>query len=411
LLQRFLLVGGEQLAALSGDALVEPGAEPGDRRQRRVIPDLRQLGGEIVDDALDQKIAQADAGEPTLAVRDRIEDGAVGGGRIAQRGRLVEQRLHVIRHALHQRDFDEDERLLRHARVEIAEAAPISLEPVLEIGPAADLVHRLIDDELLEERSGRVPRDARQLEEADIEPAREQCLQVELEPGQHRIAPRHRHKLGAHVDQEFDAFGERVELRQERDTWRLQRQAQFALNLAPRALTGGVDQSLAELADSRMVDVELLGEEAQEALAPGGVEGQIRAAEIGGARTTRDGAAACLEAGAQLPAQMLGIVARQLRLGRAAQHAPRRGSDVAPRRAQRAEIAERALDHVIEEAAAAFAHGAPGYRAAPTLASVERAPHAEVAGVLIPLSRRKAPGTLSMMSSATSPGPKAAAAS
>ena len=97
-------------------------------------------------------------GEAALAVRDRIEDRRVGGLRIADRRRLVEQRMDVARHAANQRHLDKDQRLVRHARVEKRKAAAVGLEPVLQIGPAADFVHRLVGHQLFEQRRRRIPR-------------------------------------------------------------------------------------------------------------------------------------------------------------------------------------------------------------------------------------------------------------
>ena len=55
-------------------------------------------------------------------------------------------------HARDQRHLDEDQRLVGHARMEKGEAAAVGLEPVLQIGPAADLVHRLVGHQLFEQR-------------------------------------------------------------------------------------------------------------------------------------------------------------------------------------------------------------------------------------------------------------------
>ena len=71
----------------SGRRLFEPGAEAGNRRQRGVGLEVRQLGGEMVDHALDQEIAEADAGQAALAVGDRIEDRGVGRRRDRPSGR------------------------------------------------------------------------------------------------------------------------------------------------------------------------------------------------------------------------------------------------------------------------------------------------------------------------------------
>ena len=86
--------------------------------------------------------------------------------------------------------------------------------------------------------------------------------------------------------------GKRVELAQQGDARRLQRVAQGALLGGALGRLGGLDQRLAAPPDRVVVDIEFAGEQLQEALAPGGVERQIGAAEIGGAGPRRDPAAA-----------------------------------------------------------------------------------------------------------------------
>ena len=225
--------------------------------------------------------------------------------------------------------------------MEIGKAAAVGLEPVLQILPAADRVHGLVAGELFQERGGRIPGDAAHFEEADVEPAREQVLQVELERGQHRVALAQVHQLGAHVDQELHALGQRVELRQELDARRLERLMQRALEPALLVLALGAAQALPVRLDGGAVDVELGREHAQEALAPGLVQGEICAPERGGARARRHLAALAFEALAQLGAHALFVFARKVGLGRARHDAARRGGDVAPDMAQ---IADRAVE-------------------------------------------------------------------
>ena len=174
----------QQLAGRRPALALEPGAEARDRRQGGEDLEARQLGRQRIDDPLDQEVAEADAGKPALAVRDRIEDRGIGRLRVADRRRLVEQRMDIARHARNQRDLDKDQRLVRHARVKKGKAAAVGLEPVLQVGPAADLVHRLVDHQLFEQRRRRFPGDPLQLEKADVEPVGEQPLQIVLEPAQ-----------------------------------------------------------------------------------------------------------------------------------------------------------------------------------------------------------------------------------
>ncbi len=74
--------------------------------------------------------------------------------------------------------------------MEEGKAAAIRLEPILEVGPAANLVHRLIDDQFFEQRRRRLPGDPAQLKKTDIEPMREQRLEVVFKASEDRIAAR-----------------------------------------------------------------------------------------------------------------------------------------------------------------------------------------------------------------------------
>ena len=140
-------------------------------------------------------------------------------------------------------------------------------------------------------------------------------------------------------------------MRQQLDPRRLERVAQLALYRAP-LIARGVRQPLDEDGDRRVIDVELLRQQLQEALSPRLIEREICPAELGRAGARRHHAAAHQERVAQLLPQLFYIVARELRPRRAAQHAARLRRNVAPRAAQRAQIAERAIDDGIEEAVA-----------------------------------------------------------
>ena len=157
---------------------------------------------------LDQEVAEGDAAQPLLAVRDGIEDRRVRPRRAAPGdvlARLVagEQRLHRRGQALHQRDLDEDQRLARQRRVEEAEAAPVRGQAPPQVVPALDLVDRLVLDQLLQHRRRRLPVDAAQLQEAAVEPGAQQVLEVGVERLQHRLLaqppqhlPARRHQRG-----------------------------------------------------------------------------------------------------------------------------------------------------------------------------------------------------------------------
>ncbi len=96
----------------------------------------------------------------------------------------VEEGRELARRAGRQRDLHEHERLVGHRGVEERVAPAIGVEPVLEVGPRLDRVHRFVLDQLLEQRGRRVPRDAPELEQADVEQRRELRLQLVVEIGE-----------------------------------------------------------------------------------------------------------------------------------------------------------------------------------------------------------------------------------
>jgi regulator of protease activity HflC (stomatin/prohibitin superfamily) len=101
-------------------------------------------------------------------------------------------------------------------RVEEAVAAAVAVQPVLHVGPAADVVHRLVLDQLLDQRRGRVPADAAQLQEADVEPGGEHVLHLDVQRAQAPVGLQVRLQVGAQVDQEADAFAVGAEALQQR---------------------------------------------------------------------------------------------------------------------------------------------------------------------------------------------------
>jgi len=108
---------------------------------------LGQLARQLLGDALDQVVAEADAGQALLAVGDRVEDRRIGVVSVARLGFGIEQPPYVAGETIHQRYLDEDQRLLRHARMEEGKAAPSESSRFLRVAPRADGVHRLIGHE------------------------------------------------------------------------------------------------------------------------------------------------------------------------------------------------------------------------------------------------------------------------
>ena len=78
-------LGGERLRSRVGAFAREPGGEAGRGRQRDEVLQSRPFPAQILDDLLDQEIAETDALESALRVRDRIEDGRRRGGRRERR--------------------------------------------------------------------------------------------------------------------------------------------------------------------------------------------------------------------------------------------------------------------------------------------------------------------------------------
>ena len=120
-----------------------------------------------------------------------------------------------------QRDLHEHERLVGHRGMEERVAAAVGVEPVLEVVPRVDRVHRFVLDQLLEQRGGRVPRDAAQLEQPDVEQHRELRPELVAELGERgRVVGadlgigREAQLVGAQVDEELHAVvepGEQLE--------------------------------------------------------------------------------------------------------------------------------------------------------------------------------------------------------
>ena len=94
--------------------------------------------------------------------------------RIDYRCAFVEQFLDISGETIDQRDLDKNQRLVRHSRMKKRKTSAIGIEPVLQIIPAPNFMHRFIGDKLLEKTSGRIPFDLLQLEEPNIEPGSQQ---------------------------------------------------------------------------------------------------------------------------------------------------------------------------------------------------------------------------------------------
>ncbi|EXI92464.1 MAG: hypothetical protein AW12_00590 [Candidatus Accumulibacter sp. BA-94] len=150
--------------------LLGPAAEGRQRRQGGEADQPRIIAFEVVDHPLEQEVAEGHAAQAGLRVGDRVEDRRRRALCVEYRRVLVEQRLYVVGQAVDERHLDEDQWLHRHARVEEGVTAPVGIEPVLQIAPRTDLMHRLVLDQFLQQRCRRVPGDPLQFEKADVEP-------------------------------------------------------------------------------------------------------------------------------------------------------------------------------------------------------------------------------------------------
>jgi hypothetical protein len=111
--------------AVLGEPGVEPAAEAGNGREGGVGLEVAELGGELLNHAFDEEVAETDAGEAALAVADGVEDGGVGLARVEHGFFFVEQTLDAAGEALGEGDLDEDQGLGGHAGVEEGVAAAV----------------------------------------------------------------------------------------------------------------------------------------------------------------------------------------------------------------------------------------------------------------------------------------------
>src|SRR5690606_26073370 len=138
---------------------------------------------------------------PRLRIADGVKNGGGGLGQIGGRGSFVEQWGNAVRETGDQRHFDKYQRLMRQTRVKESVAAAVAIEAVFQVGPAADVVHRFVLDELFQQRRGRIPGQPAQLQKTDIEPGGKKLLQLGIERQQARVAFKLAQQFGAQVQQ------------------------------------------------------------------------------------------------------------------------------------------------------------------------------------------------------------------
>ena len=295
-----LVEGAQDLDILAGQPLrrvgpalaVEPGAEARHRRERHEGLERRHLAAEVLDHLLDQEVAEGDAGQPLLAVRDRVED---RGRRLAGVGVpafVGEDRVDRRRDGGGERHLDEDQRLVEERRVEEGEAAPVRrLDAPAQVVPARDRVHRLVADDLFQDVGRGGPVDPAQHQEAAVEPRGEQVLEVGIEAvdglRQRRIrlvglagGVAQQKQVLAHPHQRDGAVAGEVEPADQLLRARLGRLVQPAQRGAGRRLLVGRDGA----ADRVVVGPELEGDPAQEVVPVGSAEAVVAVEDDAGER-------------------------------------------------------------------------------------------------------------------------------
>ena len=219
---------------------LHPAAQAGDGRERGKGLDLAEFGAQRLHHALDERIAKAHAFEALLRVADGIEDGRIGAAEIGVRGAFIQQRRDAGGHVLQQRHLHKNERLARQAGVKKAVAAAVFVQAVFGVGPAGDVVHRLVFDELFHQRRRRLPADALQVQKRHVKPGGKQRLKLGIERQQALVALEGGQQLGAHVHQKTHAVRKSRKALQQPRARRNESAAQthFGLGLGRRAQRG-----------------------------------------------------------------------------------------------------------------------------------------------------------------------------
>ena len=188
--------------------------EPRHRRQGGEGFQVRQFPAQFIDHLLDQEITEADLGQTGLGVRDGVENRRICLNRILLRGMLVQQNLHVAGHTADQGNLDKDQGFIRHAGVEKGKAPAVGIQPVFQIIPGADFVHRLVGHQFFQQHGGRIPGDPAQIQKTYIKPGRKQLAQIIAQAPQNWFVANQGQDLSPHIYQELDPLGQGVELRQ-----------------------------------------------------------------------------------------------------------------------------------------------------------------------------------------------------
>src|SRR6516165_7359836 len=129
-------------------ALFQPTHEAWHGRERDETIERWHFAAQILDNLLDQKIAESDAGKPALTIGNGIED---CGTRMIEGNRrpiLDKQRCDCLGDGLRQGNFDEDQRLIDQSRMEKAVTAPVErIDPAAKVRPITDFMHGFVADD------------------------------------------------------------------------------------------------------------------------------------------------------------------------------------------------------------------------------------------------------------------------
>ena len=194
------MFSADETVALRCERPIEPARKSWRRRQRHERLEARRIADKIFRDLLQKEVAERNALEAFLAVRDRIEDGRRRRGAVIV-APSVQDRRDRIGDIAHQRHLDEDQRLVDESRMKECKAAPVSrVEAATQVVPAADFVDRFVSDDLLENGRRRLPVDPPQDEEAAVEPRRQQPFEIAVDGGQRLVRLDVPHQVGAQRD-------------------------------------------------------------------------------------------------------------------------------------------------------------------------------------------------------------------
>ena len=264
--ERLPLRRGERAALDLGG---QPGAEPGQRRERGEGLQVVDVAAQLVDDLLDELVAEVDAGEARLTRGDRVEDRGVD---VVDRGVTLEEIGELRGEAVGDRGLDEDDRFVGQRGMEEAVAASVTGEATLEVVPAVDLVDGLGRDQALEHRRRRVPGDLAQLEQPDVEQRREVAGELVVEQAERGVPAAQRQEVGAQLDEEPHAQRQAGDHVEHGGVTRDDRTAQFALGLEASTPGRRGAQLLGRAVQGLRIGAELCRQQLEEPAPAVGVE-------------------------------------------------------------------------------------------------------------------------------------------